>query len=125
MFKSKNAVIGLAAVVVASVLLVAGLGVTATTGAATDFTPPEYPLEVPPAAPVEPPAANPIDTGNPAGDADPTGDQDGAGAAPAGTLPNAGYGTDVEGVNPLALALAAAGLAFVGAGATVVASRRS
>jgi hypothetical protein len=130
MITSKNAVLGIAAVVAASVLLVAGLGVTATSGAGTDFTPPDYPLEVPaanpPASPVEPPAQTP--GGTPAGTTDPTGGQQGAGANPAaGQLPDAGYGTDSgsNGMSALIAIVAAAGLAFVGAGATVVAARRS
>ena len=131
MIKSKNAVWGIAAVVAASVLLVAGLGVTATSGAGTDFTPPDYPLEVPsanpPASPVEPPATNP--GGTPAGTTDPNaGGQEGAGANPAaGALPDAGYGmgSETSGMNTLIAILAAAGLAFVGAGATVVAARRN
>jgi len=133
MLKSKNAVLGIGAVVVASVLLVAGLGVTATSGAGTDFGgggAPSYPLvppSNPPASPVEPPAGAP--TGNPAGTTDPTGGQAGAGVDPAaaGALPDAGYGiaTQDGGLNSLVVVLAAAGLALVGAGATVVASRRS
>ncbi|MEX2225017.1 MAG: hypothetical protein WEB52_01055 [Dehalococcoidia bacterium] len=131
MIKSKNAVVGIAAVVAASVLLVAGLGVTATTGAATDFTPPDYPLEAPaanpPASPVEPPATNP--GGTPAGTTDPNaGAPGGIGANPAaGALPDAGFGVGTQdgGMDMLVLVLAAAGVALVGAGATVVGSRRS
>ena len=130
MIKSKNAVIGIAAVVAASVLLVAGLGVTATSGAGTDISAgPDYPLEVPaanpPAAPVEPPATTPGTS--PAGTTDPNAGAPGGTGANASALPDAGYGdgTQDSGVNTLALVLAAAGLALVGAGATVVASRRS
>lgn len=131
MILSKNAVMGIAAVVAASVLLVAGLGISTTTGAGTDISgAPDYPLVVPtanpPASPVEPPATNP--GGNPAGTTDPNGGQAGAGANPAaGALPDAGYGVTNDGsaLNSLVFVLAAAGMAFVGAGATVVATRRS
>ena len=130
MIKSKNAVIGIAAVVVASVLLVAGLGVTATSGAGTDISGgPDYPLEVPaanpPAAPVEPPAANPGTA--PAGTTDPNAGAPGGLGSNPNALPDAGYGagTQDSGVDTLVLVLAAAGMALVGAGATVVASRRS
>lgn len=128
MIKSKNAVVGIAAVVAASVLLVAGLGLTATTGAATDFAPPEYPLEAPaanpPASPVEPPATTP--GGAPAGTTDPTGAPGSAGVNPAAGLPDAGFGTgEQSGLDTFVLILAAAGVALVGAGATVVKTRRS
>jgi hypothetical protein len=129
MIKSKNAVVGIAAVVAASVLLVAGLGLTSTTGAATDFAPPEYPLEAPaanpPASPVEPPATTP--GGTPAGTTDPTGAPGNAGVNPAAGLPDAGFGagTQGSGLNAWVLVFAAIGVALVGAGATVVTSRRS
>lgn len=130
MISSKNAVVGIAAVVAASVLLVAGLGLTSTTGAATDFAPPDYPLEAPvanpPASPVEPPATTP--GGNPAGTTDPTGAPGNTGISPAaGALPDAGFGTGTQdgGRDTWVLVLAAAGVALVGAGATVVTARRS
>jgi len=129
MIKSKNAVVAIAAVVAASVLLVAGLGLTSTPGAATDFTPPDYPLEAPaanpPASPVEPPATTP--GGTPAGTTDPTGAPGNTGISPAaGALPDAGVGTGTQGgLDAWVLVFAAVGVALVGAGATVVTARRS
>ena len=135
MFKSKGAIVGVAAALAASVLLVAGMAVTSTSGAATDTpfggAPSGFPdLGNPPAAEEEPaanPGTNPIPS-NPAGTApgiDPTGGA-GAGNAAPGSLPNAGFGDNgSDGVAATVILLALAGAALVGAGATAVGTRRS
>lgn len=133
MFKFKGALLSVAAAAVVGTLLVAGMAVTATSGAGTDFggaPQGDWPTidqpgtdpgtGNPPASPVEPPAGtNPI-TGGPGGS------DLGAGSGPSG-LPNAGYGTP-EGANGLTslfvlLGIAGAGLATAGASA-FAASRR-
>jgi hypothetical protein len=136
MFKSKGAIVGVAAALAATVLLVAGLAVTSTSGAATDTpfggAPSGFPdlTGNPPAAdenPVTNPGTNPP-AGNPAGTApgiDPNGGA-GAGNAAPGSLPNAGFGAEGNGgVAATVILLALAGAALVGAGATAVSTRRS
>lgn len=128
MFKSKTAILGIAAAVVASVLLVSGLAVTTTTGAATDIpanigvpgslTPPDNSTTPsnPPASPIESPVTNGTQpTTNPAGN-----------QAGAGALPNAGYGPGgtARAFGSLTIVLGIAGLILAGAGATVASSRR-
>jgi hypothetical protein len=129
MFKSKSAIVGIAAAVVASVLLVSGLAVTTTTGAATDIpsdihgpsslTPPDNtsnPPSNPPASPVEPPA-----NGGTQPTTNPVGGQGGA-----GTLPNAGFGPSGSANNfsSLMIVLGMAGIIVAGAGAMVASTNR-
>jgi len=140
MFKSKGLIIGAAVAVVAGVMLVGGLAVTNTQGAGTDTgyvgPGPSGPLTstgnttTPPQSPVENPAIP--GTGTEITGATTTGvNADGSVAgnngAPGtiGALPNAGFGPDGgNGGSGLLLALAAAGLALVVAGSTVVATGR-
>lgn len=139
MFKSKSAMIGIAAAVVAGALLVAGLGVSTTSGAPTDVSVPDNiggdlgnwtlpPADNggtpgnPPASPVEPPASSPIGTDpatNPSG-------APGAGASGPGSLPNAGFGVADGGGNlgTLMVLVGLAGVVLVGAGASVVSTKR-
>lgn len=141
MFKSKGAMFGVAAAALVGMLLVAGMTVSTTSGAPTDLSipgsglgnidltaPDSAPGAVPgnpPASPVEPPITNPTDpTTNPSGA--PAGAA-GAGAGAPGSLPNAGFGvvgSDGAGNGSMLVLLALAGMVFVGAGASVVASRR-
>jgi hypothetical protein len=140
MFKSKGAMFGIAAATLVGMLLVAGMTVSTTSGAPTDISipgsglgnidltaPDSAPGAVPgnpPASPVEPPITNPTDpTTNPSGA--PAGAA-GAGAGAPGSLPNAGFGIagDNSGSGSLLVLLGLAGMVFVGAGASVVASRR-
>jgi len=131
MFKSKSAILGIAAAVAASVLLVSGFAVTTTTGAATDIpsivhgpdslTPPDNTSNPgtpsnPPASPVEPPA-----NGGTQPTTNPAGSQDGA-----GTLPNAGFGPNesTNNFSSLMVVLAVAGIIVAGAGATVASTNR-
>src|SRR6185295_2863639 len=83
MFQSRGAILAIAVTAIASVLLVAGMGISRTQGAGTDIaypdlsggvsitlpdntgTPPQSPSEPPPAVPSNP-------TGNPAGTTDAT-----------------------------------------------------
>ena len=141
MFKSKGAMIGVAVALVASALLVGGMVFTTSTGAATDgfggapsggFGNPD--TGNPPAAEEEPGTnpgtqpTNPVPTtpGQPATGIDPTGGA-GAGTGAPGTLPNAGFGfaDNGAGSGAMVVLLALAGAALIGAGATVVSSRRS
>jgi hypothetical protein len=143
MFKSKGAMIGVAVALVASALLVGGMVFTTSTGAATDGfggAPSGFPDVTdpgtgnPPAAEEEPGTnpgtqpTNPVPTtpGQPTTGIDPTGGA-GAGTGAPGTLPNAGFGFagDGAGSSAMVVLLALAGAALVGAGATVVSSRRS
>lgn len=133
MFKTKGAMFGVAVALVATALIVAGMAVGTTPGAATDL--PEIPGNLsgipgdlltgtdptgnPPAAPVEPPTA----PSNPA--IDPTGGA-GAGTGAPGSLPNAGIGGDNgNSTATFVLLLGLAGALLAGAGATAAtASRR-
>jgi predicted small secreted protein len=137
MFKSKGAMIGVAAALVASALLVAGMAFNTTRGAATDIpfggAPSGFPDSTdtgnPPAAEEEQPGTVPgTQPGSPAGTApgvDPTGGA-GAGNAAPGTLPSAGFGfaDDGAGSGAMVILLALAGAALIGVGATVVSSSR-
>jgi hypothetical protein len=134
MFKSKGAIVGVAAALAASVLLVAGLAVTSTSGAATDSpfggAPSGFPdLTGNPPAAGENPVTNPAPpAGNPAGTAPGTNPAAGAGAGTAapGSLPNAGFGSNgSDSVSATVILLALAGAALVGAGAAAVSTRRS
>lgn len=135
MFSSKGSLFGVAAALVASSLLFAGMAVSTTSGAPTDLNVGAGPSGLvipgdngaqpgnPPAAPVEPPAANPNPTGNPAGI--PTGAGAGAGTGSPSALPDAGLGgTDSNSMATLIVLLGLAGTALVGAGATFVAAKR-
>ena len=132
MFKSKGAVLGVALAIAASVLVIAGLAVNTTAGAATD-----YPNESgggpsgsltapgattpgnPPASPVEPPATVPV-TNPDSTTIDPTGGEAGANA-----LPNAGFGPGAStDFGSLMIMLGTAGLIFAGAGATLASRRK-
>lgn len=146
MFKSKGAVLGVAVAVVASVLLVAGMGITGTQGAATDGSGtdlpnnvgggPAFPLTVdtPPQAPVEPPIVVPANPGattgtNPADAAGTnganTGGEAGANGGP-NALPDAGFGPDSSAttLGSMLVLVALAGVVMLGAGATVVGAGR-
>lgn len=142
MFKSKGAVLGIAVTVVASVLLVAGMGITGTAGAGTDVpavgagpsfpltgAPPQSPVEPPVVAPANPVATDPgtIDGTNGAGaNNENTGDQAGENGGP-NALPDAGFGADSTSstLGSMLVLVALAGVVMLGAGATAVgASRR-
>jgi hypothetical protein len=139
MFKTKGAMLGIVAAVVAGSLMVAGLGVSTTSGAPTDLyvpsdgigdglgnwnlpTDPGAQPGNPPASPVEPPANNPIGQ-NPA--TNPSGSTGAGGSAP-GALPDAGFGAtaDGNGIGNLMVLVGLAGMALVGAGASVAATKR-
>ena len=127
MFKSKGVIAGVAATLVASTLLLAGLTISTTTGAATDGFggAPSGDLTVtdpgsPPASPVE----QPIQPGTQPTSPNPTGAPAGGSGAP-GSLPSAGFGE--SGTNSLATfitLLGMAGVTLIGAGATVVTANR-
>jgi hypothetical protein len=132
MLKVKGTWVGAAAAVVAGVLLVAGMAVNTQSGAATDLFggAPQGEFEVPvssnpnpgnpPAAPIEPPA----DGGTVPG-TNPVGGNAGAGAAPSG-LPSAGVGDSAtNSATSLMVLLGLAGVMLAGAGASVVAAKRS
>jgi hypothetical protein len=135
MFKSKGAMIGVAAALVASALLVAGMAFTTSTGAATDTPFGGAPSGFedpgtgnPPAAGEEPGTVPGTQPGQPAGTApgvDPTGGA-GAGNAAPGTLPSAGFGLadGNAGSGAMVVLLALAGAALIGVGATVISSSR-
>jgi hypothetical protein len=131
MLKARGTWIGAAAAVVAGVLLVAGMAVSTQSGAATDLNvggAPQGQFEVPagnpPAAPVEPPA-NPGNDGTGIPGVNPTGANAGAGAAPNG-LPNAGAGQATgNSATSMMVLLGLAGVLLAGAGASVVAAKRS
>jgi hypothetical protein len=144
MFKTKGAMFGLAAAFVASALILAGMAVTTSTGAATDLpghigAGPSGSLDAPgtdpgtgnpPAAPVEPPAAPPTtgipSTGSPATTVDtPNTGNTGAGGSGPGSLPDAGFGSTAgSGLATMIVLFALAGAALAGAGATAVAANR-
>lgn len=133
MFKTKGAMFGVAVALVATALIVAGMAVGTTPGAATDIpgsfsgapsdlltgSDPGNPTGNPPAAPVEPPTA-PTNPG-----IDPTGGA-GAGTGAPGSLPNAGIGGESgNSTATMVLLLGLAGALVAGAGATAAtASRR-
>jgi len=133
MFKSKGAVLGVALAIAASVLVIAGLSVNTTAGAATDYpdqigagpsgplTAPGAPTGNPPASPVEPPTLGGAPAANPdATTIDPTGGEAGANA-----LPNAGFGPGAStDFGSLMIMLGTAGLIFAGAGATLASRRK-
>jgi hypothetical protein len=140
MLKSKGAMIGVAAALVASALLVAGMAFTTSTGAATDgfggAPSGGFPDVIgnPPAAEEEPgttPGTQPtnpvpvVPGTQPSTGIDPTGGAGAGGAAP-GSLPSAGFGFADSGAGSGAMVvlLALAGAALIGVGATVVSSSR-
>jgi hypothetical protein len=131
MFKTKGAMLGVAAVLAGTALLLAGMAINSTAGAATDGSGAPSGLPAiedigtdpgtgnPPAAPIEP--TSPTAPGAPT--TDPLGGAGAGGTAPTG-LPSAGYATENNGSNSTLL-LALAAMALVGAGvATVGAVRR-
>jgi hypothetical protein len=128
MLKSKGAILAIA--LGATALVLAGLAITTTTGAATDPTPGgapsswEAPTGNPPAAPIDQPApTDPGTVGQPTSPS-PAGAPAGAGEGP-GALPSAGFGTSGDGSSmSLIVLLGMAGVALVGAGATAVTARR-
>lgn len=136
MFKSKGAIAAIAVTVVAGALLLAGMGITGTSGAGTDFPGnvgggPGYPISdgAPPQSPIEQPVVNPTNpvtdgtspAAAPAVTNENTGGQAGANGGP-NALPDAGYGPAASGnhfgVELMLLALA--GVLLVGTGATAV-----
>jgi hypothetical protein len=130
MFKSKGALVGVAAAVVGSALLLAGMAVSTTSGAGTDFggAPSGFPslTENPPASPIEPgtdtgTGTDPVGTTNPT---DPNAGDAGAGGTGPNSLPDAGFGAE-SGTNASVFVamLALAGAALVGAGATAARRR--
>jgi hypothetical protein len=140
MFKSKGAMIGVAAALVASALLVAGMAFTTSTGAATDTpfggAPSGFPDVTdpgtgnPPAAGEEPGTTPGTLPGSPAGQApgtQPSTGVDAGGTGAPGSLPSAGFGLADSGAGSGAMVvlLALAGAALIGVGATVISSRRS
>jgi hypothetical protein len=145
MFQSRGAILAIAVTAIASVLLVAGMGISRTQGAGTDIAYPDLSGGVsitlpdntgtPPQSPSEPPSAVPSNpTGNPAGTTDATtpgtnpentGGQAGAAGGP-NALPNAGFGPDAgaSDASTMLVLLGLAGTLLVGAGATVVGTTR-
>ena len=133
MFKSKGVIAGVAATLVASTLLLAGLTISTTTGAATDGFggAPSGSFDVtdpgsPPASPVEQPTTpdNGTGTGSLPTSPNPSGAPAGTSGAP-GSLPSAGFGdTGSNSVATFITLLGVAGVAMIGAGATVVTANR-
>jgi hypothetical protein len=140
MFKSKGAILGVAVALVASVLLVAGMAVTTTSGAGTDTpfggAPSGFPDPTgnPPAAEddeITDPGTNPTDPAGttpgaqPATGVDPTGAPGAGGTAP-GSLPSAGFGVAESGstAGAMVILLAVAGVALMGAGAAAVGANK-
>ncbi len=129
MFKSKGALVGVAAAVVGSALLLAGMSVNTASGVGTDYGAPSgFPslTENPPASPIEPgtdtgTGTDPVGTTNPT---DPNAGDAGAGGTAPSNLPDAGFGTEAGSDAGMFVALMAlAGAALVGAGATTARRR--
>jgi hypothetical protein len=130
MFKTKGAMLGAAAALAATALLLAGMAINSTAGAATDVPsggPTGLPAVIdngsggnPPASPIEP-GTNPTNPTIPG--INPAGGAGAGGTAPSG-LPSAGFGVAQSGTSTMLL-LALAAVALSGAGiATVGAFRR-
>jgi hypothetical protein len=137
MFKTKGAMLGIAAVLAGTALLLGGMAINSTAGAATDGTggfPAGLPDPLgdngttdpgegaPPASPIEP--TNPGDPGlGGTPGTDPLGGAGAGGTAPGG-LPDAGFGEPSDGDSGMIL-LGLAAMALTGAGlATAGAARR-